>query len=73
VGKKLRYRYSPRYSQAELERKVAVETIRRVLAFGTNKSVLPLSYLVEAVSEDDVKLLNELRRLVDEKRRQNKT
>jgi predicted transcriptional regulator len=68
-GKKVRYRYTPRYSQAELERKVAVETIRRVLGFGTTPSIPPLSYLVDAVSEHDAKLLTELRRLVDEKSR----
>jgi len=70
VGKKIRYRYTPSYSQAELERKVAVETIRSVLGFGTTASLRPLSYLVEAVSEHDAELLSELRRLVDEKRRQ---
>jgi predicted transcriptional regulator len=69
VGKRVVGRYSPRYSQAELERKVAVDTIRRVLGFGTTTPILPLSYMVDAVGEHDPELLSELRRMVDEKKR----
>lgn len=69
LGKISRYRYAPRYSRAELERKVAVDTIRHVLGLGTATSPL-LSYLIEAIGESDAKLLDDLTRLVDDKRRQ---
>jgi predicted transcriptional regulator len=69
VGPRSRaFRYTPRRTQAEWERAAAVETIRQVLRLGTPAS-RPLSYLVEAVSEHDAGLLNDLARLVDEKRR----
>jgi predicted transcriptional regulator len=63
------FRYSPRYTQAELERVVAGETIRQLLG-PAESSAVPLSYLVEAVSEHDASLLDDLQRLLDEKRRQ---
>lgn len=62
------FRYTPRYSQAELERKVIVEAIHNIMGFGTT-TALPLSYLVEAIGQHDTNLLDDLRRLVDEKRR----
>jgi predicted transcriptional regulator len=63
------FRYSPRYTQEELEKAQVGETIRRLLGSGAAAS-LPLSYLVEAVSEHDVSLLDDLQRLLDEKRRE---
>jgi predicted transcriptional regulator len=63
------FRYTPCLTQAEWERTVAIEAIRQVLSLGTPIS-RPLSYLVEAISEHDVGMLDELRRLVDEKRRE---
>jgi predicted transcriptional regulator len=63
------FRYSPRYTQEELEKAAVGETIRRLLGSGAAAS-LPLSYLVEAVSEHDVSLLDDLQRLLDEKRRE---
>jgi predicted transcriptional regulator len=61
------FRYVPRLTQAEWERAVAVETIRQVLGLSSAKSG-PLSYLVEAITQHDAGLLDELQRLVDEKR-----
>lgn len=63
------FRYSPRYSKEELERAAAGETIHQLLGSGDTPS-LPLSYLVEAVTEHDVRLLDELQQLLDRKRRE---
>lgn len=63
------FRYSPRHSKQELEKVTASETIRQLLSSGTTAK-LPLSYLVEAVSEHDVHLLDELQRLLEQKRRE---
>jgi predicted transcriptional regulator len=61
------FRYTPHQSQSELEYKVATASIRQLL--GSNLSApLPLSYLVETISELDIRLLDELHRLIDEKR-----
>jgi predicted transcriptional regulator len=62
------FRYSPRYTQEELEKMAVGETIRQLLGSG-GAATLPLSYLVEAVSEHDARLLDDLQRLLDEKRR----
>lgn len=61
------FRYSPRYTLQELEKAAAGETIRQLLQ-SSPSSALPLSYLVEAVSDHDVRLLDDLQQLVDEKR-----
>jgi predicted transcriptional regulator len=63
------FRYSPRYTQEELEKAAVGETIRVLLGSGT-AAALPLSYLVEAVSEHDARLLDDLQRLLDQKRRE---
>jgi predicted transcriptional regulator len=63
------FRYSPRYTQKELERAAVGETVRQLLGSGTT-AALPLSYLVEAVSEHDARLLDDLQRLLDQKRRE---
>ena len=60
------FRYSPRYTQQELEKAAIGETIRQLL--GSGAASLPLSYLVEAVSEHDAHLLDDLQRLLDQKR-----
>jgi predicted transcriptional regulator len=62
------FRYSPRYTREELEKAAVGETVRQLLSSGAAAS-LPLSYLVEAVSEHDARLLDDLQRLLDEKRR----
>lgn len=63
------FRYSPRHTREELEKVTAAETIRQLLSSST-AAELPLSYLVEAVSDHDVRLLDELQRLLEEKRRE---
>ena len=63
------FRYSPRYTREELEKAAVGETIRQLLGSGTATS-LPLSYLVEAVSEHDAGLLDDLQQLLDQKRRE---
>jgi predicted transcriptional regulator len=63
------FRYVTRFTQAELEKVVVSDTVRQMLGSGGSAS-LPLSYLVEAVSDHDVSLLDDLQRLLDEKRRQ---
>jgi predicted transcriptional regulator len=66
------FRYSPRYTQEELERAAVGETVRQLLGSG-EAAALPLSYLVEAVSEHDAALLDDLQRLLDEKRRERRS
>ena len=63
------FRYSPRYTRAELERVTASEAIRQLLTTSP-AAALPMSYLVEAVSEHDVRLLDELQRVLEQKRRE---
>src|SRR6202795_12239 len=63
------FRYSPRHTQEELKKAAAGETIRQLLSSSPAAS-LPLSYLVEAVSEHDTRLLDELQQVLDRKRRQ---
>ncbi len=63
------FRYSPKVSQQEMQRAAAGQAIRQLLESGGVAS-LPLSYLVEAVSEHDARLLDELQRVVEQKRRE---
>lgn len=63
------FRYSPKVSQEEMQRAAAGQAIRQLLQSGDTAS-LPLSYLVEAVTEHDVRLLDELQRMVERKRRE---
>ncbi len=63
------YRYFPRHTPDEMRRNAAVEGIRQLLRSGDTSS-LPLSYLVEALSEHDAQLLDELQVLVERKRRE---
>ncbi len=63
------FRYSPRYTQEEQEKAAVGETVRHLLDSST-AATLPLSYLVEAVSQHDAGLLDDLQRLLDEKRRE---
>jgi predicted transcriptional regulator len=62
------FRYSTRYSPEELERVAAVSGIRQLL--GSEYTSLHLSYLVEAASEQDGRLLDELQALVERQRAQ---
>jgi predicted transcriptional regulator len=63
------FRYSPRQSADELRRDAALEGIRQLFG-GGDTAALPLSYLVEAITEHDEQLLDELQLLVERKRRE---
>jgi len=62
------FRYTPRFSRQDLQREAAGEALRQLLDASPAPS-MPLSYLVEILSEHDVQLLEDLRRLVDAKRK----
>lgn len=63
------FRYKPRFTREELHREVAGEAFRQLLDACPSSS-LPLSYLVEVLTDRDVQLLDDLRKVVDAKRRQ---
>jgi predicted transcriptional regulator len=63
------FRYTPLVSRAQLHRDAAGEAFRQLLNASPAGS-LPLSYLVEIVSERDAELLDDLRELVEAKRRE---
>jgi predicted transcriptional regulator len=63
------FRYTARFTREELHRAVAGEAFRQLLE-ASPASSLPLSYLVEIVSERDAHLLDDLRELVEAKRRE---
>ena len=63
------FRYTPCQSPDEMRRVAVIEGIRQLLG-SADSSALPLSYLVEAVSEHDAELLDELQALVERKRRE---
>jgi predicted transcriptional regulator len=63
------FRYTPRLTRHELHREVAGEAFRQLLDASPAGS-LPLSYLVEILTERDAQLLDDLRRLVDLKRKE---
>jgi predicted transcriptional regulator len=60
------FRYSLKYSPEELERAEAFNAVQRLL--GAGHESLHLSYLVEAVSAQDERLLDELQSLVEGQR-----
>ena len=62
------FRYSARYTPQELERTATENGIRQLL--DSEYALLHLSYLVEAVSAQDGKLLDELQSLVEHQRAQ---
>jgi len=61
------FRYAPRITREELHREAAGEALRQLL--DASPGALPLSYLVEILSERDEQLLDHLRELVEAKRR----
>ena len=63
------FRYTPRFTREELHREAAGEAFRQLLN-ASPASSLPLSYLVEIVTERDAQLLDSLQELVDAKRRE---
>jgi len=62
------FRYTPRFTREELHREVAGEAFRQLLE-ASPASSLPLSYLVEILTERDAQLLDDLREVVEAKRR----
>jgi BlaI family transcriptional regulator, penicillinase repressor len=63
------FRYTTRLSREQLQREVTSQTFRQLLD-ASPVSTLPLSLLVEILSERDSHLLDDLSRLVEEKRRE---
>jgi predicted transcriptional regulator len=63
------FRYTPRFSREELHREVAGEALQQLLD-ATPASSLPLSYLVEVLTKGDAQLLDDLRDVVEAKRRE---
>lgn len=62
------FRYTPRFTRAELHCEAAGEALRQSLDASPTAS-LPLSYLVEVLSERDAQLLDDLQQLVEARRR----
>ena len=62
------FRYTPRFTEDELNRATALHMVRQLLR-SDSSAKLPLSYLVEALTEHDAQLLDELQKLVEQKRR----
>jgi BlaI family transcriptional regulator, penicillinase repressor len=63
------FRYVPRFSREELQRQAAVHAFRQLLD-ASPASSLPLSFLVEILGDRDAQLLDDLRELVERKRRE---
>ncbi len=63
------FRYAPRCSREELQREAAGQALRQLLD-ASPASTLPLSFLVEILGERDAQLLDDLRELVERKRRE---
>jgi predicted transcriptional regulator len=62
------FRYTPRFTREQLHQEAAGEAFRQLLDASSSSS-LPLSFLVEIVTERDAQLLDDLQRLVEAKRR----
>jgi predicted transcriptional regulator len=63
------FRYTPRFTREELHREVAGEAFRQLMD-ASPASSLPLSYLVEILTERDAQLLDDLHQVVESKRRE---
>jgi predicted transcriptional regulator len=63
------FRYTPLLTREEMHREVAGEAFRQLLD-ASPASELPLSYLVEILTQRDEQLLDDLRQLVETKRRE---
>ena len=63
------FRYAPRFSREELHQEAAGHAFRQLLD-ASPASSLPLSFLVEIVGDRDAELLEDLRKLVERKRRE---
>jgi len=65
------FRYSCRYSLEEIDRAATLQGVRQLL--GSQNASLHLSFLVQAVSAQDSRLLDELQELVERHRASSKT
>jgi predicted transcriptional regulator len=63
------FRYAPRFSREQLHREAAGHALQQLLDVSPASS-LPLSFLVEILSERDAQLLGDLGKLVERKRRE---
>jgi predicted transcriptional regulator len=63
------FRYAPRMTREDLHREAASHALRQLLDASSTAN-LPLSFLVEIVGERDEKLLDDLAKLVERKRRE---
>lgn len=63
------FRYEPRFTREELNREEAGEALRQLLD-SSPAAAVPLSYLVEILTERDAQLLEHLGELVEAKRRE---
>lgn len=63
------FRYAPRFSREELHREEAGQAFQQLLDVSPASS-LPLSFLVEILSERDAQLLDDLGKLLERKRRE---
>jgi predicted transcriptional regulator len=63
------FRYAPRFSREELNREAAGRALRQLLD-ASPAAELPLSFLVEILSERDAELLDDLQRLVERRRQE---
>src|SRR5271167_722932 len=63
------FRYVPQFSREELHQEAAGHAFRQLLD-ASPASSLPLSFLVEILSERDAQLLDDLRKVVERKRRE---
>lgn len=63
------FRYSPAQSETEFNGALVRSAVKRMLG-AANSASAPISYLVEAISEHDRSLLDELQREIDRKRRE---
>jgi predicted transcriptional regulator len=63
------FRYVPRFGREEFHQQAAGHAFRQLLD-ASPASSLPLSFLVEILGERDAQLLDDLRKLVESKRRE---
>jgi predicted transcriptional regulator len=61
------FRYSPRQTEDEFRASIAATAIHQMLG-ASERAAAPLSYLVEAVTDYDRSLLDELERAIERKR-----
>ncbi len=66
------FRYTPRVTREQLHREAAGEAFRQML-HDSGASSLPLSYLVEIVTENDAELLDRLQAAIEAKRAELRT